>query len=342
MREFGQPVALQFVDTLAASGRSAVAQMLCSLAICEIKKMHIIDRPGAVASQMKCTTELGWSPWACKKVWERSHFATMGAQQGSTEPLSSGGCPLWAHGQQGAWPRCTPKFSTDVQNGQGQLPAVIQQAVAKGSAPQGSQTAVTTGWAGCPGYVKKMMGALRFYNHGRPGRCHKPGSTTAMVLLLKQAATRVPCRFQQTSKMPPAPLKVRTRAPPGTDQMWSCLSKLPLASQRPSGLKATEYTGCVCCMRVLTQVPVSISHNLHIPHTRFDPREPMPFPEQSPNQALLRVVMRVFNGRSEAKMDFSDLFAKEGSAKCFSGNARLHDVKFQNRLQVTSLRMNLS
>ncbi len=38
-------------------------------------------------------------------------------------------------------------------------------------------------------------------------------------------------------------------------------SQLPVASTRPSGLKATEVTACVCPTRVALCCPVEVSHN---------------------------------------------------------------------------------
>lgn len=48
---------------------------------------------------------------------------------------NSGGCPLWARGQQGASPRCMPVSTKIVQKCRGQPPAVFEQAGPKGPAP---------------------------------------------------------------------------------------------------------------------------------------------------------------------------------------------------------------
>lgn len=66
-----------------------------------------------------------------------------------------------------------------------------------------------------------------------------------------------------TSKMPPAPLYVRTSLPLVTDHMWRFLSKDPEARSSPLGENATEYTGCVCCVRWCKHSPVSPFHSLH-------------------------------------------------------------------------------
>ena len=49
---------------------------------------------------------------------------------------------MWAHSQQGACPLCMPSSTTNVQNCQGQPPAVFEKVGPKGSAPRGSQGAV--------------------------------------------------------------------------------------------------------------------------------------------------------------------------------------------------------
>ena len=54
----------------------------------------------------------------------------------------SWGCPMQAHGQQGAWPRCMSQSITNVQKCRARPPAVFQQAGAEGPAPGGCQGAL--------------------------------------------------------------------------------------------------------------------------------------------------------------------------------------------------------
>merc|ERR1719464_921811 len=60
--------------------------------------------------------------------------------------------------------------------------------------------------------------------------------------------------------MPPVPLYEWTSCPFWVLQIWTHLSKLPLAKNFPSGENATLYTGSLCLVRVCTQAPLS-----HIP-----------------------------------------------------------------------------
>ena len=49
-----------------------------------------------------------------------------------------------------------------------------------------------------------------------------------------------------------------------TFQIWTHLSKEPLAKYLPSGLNATLYTGSWCFVNVWIHVPRSTSHNLTV------------------------------------------------------------------------------
>merc|ERR1719219_2428375 len=64
--------------------------------------------------------------------------------------------------------------------------------------------------------------------------------------------------------MPPVPLYEWTSCPFWVLQIWTHLSKLPLARNFPSGENATLYTGSLCLVRVCTQVPLSTSHSLTV------------------------------------------------------------------------------
>lgn len=70
----------------------------------------------------------------------------------------------------------------------------------------------------------------------------------------------VPPLFHATSKMPPPPSYCLTRCPFFTSHITHSLSLEPVARKRPSGEKATEYTGWVWCSRVWRQFPDSGSH----------------------------------------------------------------------------------
>ena len=60
----------------------------------------------------------------------------------------------------------------------------------------------------------------------------------ATVLLLNEAQIFDPSAFQSTSKIPPPPLKLRTREPSFTDQMLRNWSNDPDATKSPFGEKA--------------------------------------------------------------------------------------------------------
>merc|ERR1740129_2033440 len=64
--------------------------------------------------------------------------------------------------------------------------------------------------------------------------------------------------------MPPVPLYEWTSCPFWVLQMWTHLSKLPLARNFPSGENATLYTGSLCLVRVCTQAPLSTSHSITV------------------------------------------------------------------------------
>ena len=70
----------------------------------------------------------------------------------------------------------------------------------------------------------------------------------------------MPLLFHETSKMPPPPSYWRTRCPFLTSHITHSLSLDPVARKRPSGEKATEYTGCVWCSKVWRHFPESGSH----------------------------------------------------------------------------------
>lgn len=53
---------------------------------------------------------------------------------------------------------------------------------------------------------------------------------------------------------------LQTRLPTCVFQIWTHLSKEPLARWRPSGLNATLYTGSWCLVSVWMQIPRSTSH----------------------------------------------------------------------------------